>query len=207
MAACIAPWTMRNQAVFGTTIVMSANFGATFYYGNGPGTTGRHGSVPVPEELKALDYHIRSDRLAELAWAEIRTDPQAFVLRSLMKLRIIHDRESIGVEWNRNTLQPLVGETGMTVLKAVATLYWWAILGAGLLSIVWHLFRGVGWRILGSVPLAIWGYFATIHSVILAADRFHMAQAPFIAMLGASMAAGLMAARAGEPDLSPVPRT
>ena len=38
--ACIAPWTIRNYAVFHTFIPLRGNFGAELYMGNGPGSTG-----------------------------------------------------------------------------------------------------------------------------------------------------------------------
>lgn len=196
MAACIAPWTYRNYTVFGEPITLSANFGTTFYMGNGPGTNGRHGSAKAPAELvQGLSYVERAKVLEELAMEEIRANPGAFVTRSLKKLVIIHDRETIGVSWNREALRPLIGETGMTALQLGATVYWWMILATGLLAVFWQLFRGIGWSLIGSIPMAIWGYFATIHAIVLAADRFHMAQAPFIAMLGASMIAGITLAR------------
>lgn len=193
MAALIAPWSMRNQAIFGQSITMSANFGSTLYMGNGPGTTGRHGSVAMSdallEQLEGLSQPERSDVQKELAKEAIFADPGAFVLRSLVKLRIVHDRETIGVEWNRGGLaQTGVGPGGATALKLVATAYWWVILLAGLSGFIWHVIFGSGWRFLVSPPVFVWGYFAGIHSIVLAGDRFHMPQAPFIAMIAAAFA-------------------
>ena len=39
-AACIAPWTARNYAVFHRFIPLRGNLGAELYMGNGPGSTG-----------------------------------------------------------------------------------------------------------------------------------------------------------------------
>ena len=37
---CVAPWTVRNYAVFHRIIPLRGNFGAELYMGNGPGSTG-----------------------------------------------------------------------------------------------------------------------------------------------------------------------
>ncbi|MDA8586925.1 glycosyltransferase family 39 protein [Rhodobacteraceae bacterium] len=195
MATCIAPWSLRNTQLYGTTVVLSSNFGSNLYIGNGPGSTGRFGSTDTPDELESLDYVERSQRLGDLAKAEIRANPGAFVKRSLSKLVIIHDRETVGVAWNQMALRPLIGTTGEAVLKGLATLYWWVILGAALIGLIWQIIRGIGLTILWSIPMAAWGYFASIHAIILAGDRFHMPQAPFVAMLGASALAGWLARR------------
>lgn len=197
MAVVIAPWSLRNLERFDTLVVMSSNFGVNLYIGNGPGSTGRFGTVTFPESPEGETYIERSDRLGALARQIIREDPTAFLIRSALKLVIIHDRETIGVAWNQQALRPIIGEAGISALKLVASLYWWGILAAGLFGVAWHLVRGLGWRILFSVPLAAWGYFATIHAIILAGDRFHMPQAPFIAMLGASALAGVLAIAPG----------
>jgi hypothetical protein len=114
MAAVISPWTIRNHQVFGTTVVMSSNFGSTFYMGNGPGTTGRHASAQVPaeveERLEGLSQPERSSVLADLAKEEIVAHPGAFILRSLNKLRIIHDRETIGVACQMDLIAELEAE-------------------------------------------------------------------------------------------------
>lgn len=39
-AACIAPWSARNQRVFHRFIPLRGNFGAELYLGNGPGSSG-----------------------------------------------------------------------------------------------------------------------------------------------------------------------
>lgn len=201
IAACITPWSLRNQAIFDVPVLLSSNFGANLYIGNGPGSTGRFGSVTAPAELDALSYEARSKRLGALARAEIRNDPGAFLKRSLSKLVILHDRETIGVAWNQKALRPLIGETGEAMLKALATFYWWGVLGLALLALAWQLARGIGYRILWSVPVAAWGYYATVHAVILAGDRFHMPQGPFIAMLGATLLARVWTRAARHPQL------
>ncbi len=199
MAATIAPWSLRNLNQFDTLVVMSSNFGTNLYIGNGPGSTGRFGTVTFPDDLPDGTYIERSDALGEIAKEIIRDDPGAFLARSASKLVIIHDRETIGVAWNQQALRPLVGDGGIAALKGAATLYWWGILAAGLAGIVWQLWRGIGWRILFSTPMALWGYFATIHAVILAGDRFHIPQAPFVAILGAAALAGWLGVRHGNP--------
>lgn len=190
MAVVIAPWTLRNYLAFGEFMLMSSNFNANLYMGNAGGSTGRFGSAEFPEGLETKGDPDRSEKLGELARREIIENPGAFLRRSLSKIRIVHDRETIGVAWNQKALGPLVGERGMTALKALASGYWWLVLAGGLAAIPWHLLRGAGWRIVVSIPLAVWGYFATVHAVILAGDRFHMPQAAFVAMLAASMIAG-----------------
>jgi 4-amino-4-deoxy-L-arabinose transferase-like glycosyltransferase len=207
MAAVIAPWTVRNHQVFNDTIVMSSNFGSTLYMGNAPGTTGRHGSTELPETVQEavrdLPQPERSSMLGDVAKQEILSNPGAFVLRSLNKLRIVHDRETIGVAWNRAGLERAgLGEGGLTALKIVATAFWWAVLLLGILGIIWQVACGRGWRFLLSTPVLVWLYFAGIHSIVLAADRFHMPQAPFIAMIAAAFVTGWLRRRARSPVAS-----
>jgi 4-amino-4-deoxy-L-arabinose transferase-like glycosyltransferase len=195
MAMTIAPWTARNQEVFGDRIVMSSNFGGTLYMGNAPGTSGRHGSVELPEDVRAMVEGLpqpeRSSLLGDIAKREILANPGAFVLRSLNKVRIVHDRETIGVAWNQRGLDLLgFGDGGLLVLKAIANLFWWSVLALGLFGVVWQVARGAGWRFLLSLPVLVWVYFAGIHAIVLAADRFHMPQTPFIAMIAAAFIVG-----------------
>lgn len=202
MAVVIAPWTIRNYVAFDTFVLMSSNFGSNLYMGNADGSTGRFGSTARPRDLVGVDFETASDRMGSLAVAEIRANPDEFLRRSVSKFRIIHDRETIGVAWNQRSLIPQIGERGMQALKWVASLYWGLILAGGVVAILWHFAKGIGWRILFSIPMAAWGYFASVHVVILAADRFHMPQAPFIAMLTASMLAAVVRRRGEAPGLA-----
>lgn len=195
MGLLFTPWTVRNYLAFDKFILISSNFNSNLYIGNAGGSTGRFGTAEFPEGLETKGDPNRSEKLGEAAKREILENPGEFALRSLSKIRIIHDRETIGVEWNRGALEPMIGDRGMQGLKLVATLWWWAVLAAGLLAIPWHIARGMGWRILVSIPVAAWGYFTSVHAVILAADRFHMPQAAFVAMLAASMIAGVRQAQ------------
>ncbi|MBO9436750.1 hypothetical protein J7394_21285 [Ruegeria sp. R13_0] len=97
----------------------------------------------------------------------------------------MHKRETIGVAWNVDALEALVGTTGATFLKLISTEYWYLKLIAAAIGIVALVRRGGGWRVIVVQPVWLWLYFTGVHAVIVVGDRYHMPAISMIAMLAA----------------------
>ncbi len=204
MAVAIAPWTWRNYQVFDALVLISANFGSNLYIGNRPGSTGAFEQIDAGRPEGAD----QNEADASKAWGRqavgvIWEDPGRFARLSLQKLILTHDRETIGVAWNARGLEGRVGDRGELALKVLATGYWYAVLAATAVSIGALLIYGP--RAGLALPLLAWAYFAGIHAVVLAGDRFHMPSTPFLAVI-VGLAVARFAARAAPITPPPSPK-
>jgi hypothetical protein len=183
MAACFAPWIVRNYRVFGEFVLISTNGGANTWLGNRPGASGFY-EAAVPNVTGMTE--VESDRLlAAEASAYIREHPAAFVTRSLTKLIRLHERESIGVAWNQAGLERVFRPAVILAIKLASNVYWWAVLVLAALGIA-LLSRANGfWSTLFHPATLVWGYFAVVHAVTLIQDRHHMPCIPSIAAFAA----------------------
>lgn len=196
MALLIAPWTARNQAVFGKTVLISTNFGPNLWMGNNPDTTG--GYQTLPDWTNGLSETERADRMKAEAVAYIKAEPVAFAIRTLVKFARLHERETIGVVWNAAVLERLVGPTGITALKVLATGYWYAVLLGALIGLVWIVRRMGLWQLLIHPAFLCWMYFASVHAIIVVGDRYHFPAIPFVAILAAIALHSALAQRSGK---------
>lgn len=195
--AVVAPWSARNERVFGEPVFMSTNFWANFWMGNHPGTDG--GYKQLPPETDTMGEIERSAYLEELSKGHLRDDPFGLVIRTGWKALKLHQRETIGVGWNSTVLRGYVGDTGVTVAKGLSTLWWYAMLLAAFWGIV-TLFRRSGlWATLLIPPVWLWGYYTGVHAVIVVGDRYHMPAIPMIALLAAVGIAAFRSTRAPQP--------
>lgn len=189
----VAPWSARNERIFGEPVFMSTNFWANFWMGNHPGTDG--GYSPLPDAVQGLSEIERSAYMKELALGHLRDDPAGFVLRTVKKAVRLHERETIGVGWNEAGVRSLAGETGVAGLKLLSTAWWYLMLLAAVAGVV-RLARQRGWwASLLSEPVWLWLYFTAIHAVIVVGDRYHMPAIPMIALLAAVSLSGLISRR------------
>ena len=180
VAVLIAPWTVRNYEVFGQLVPISANAGANLWMGNNPDSVGEY--MPVPSELKSLDRATQDAILRDRAIEWMAREPGAALALGVRKLGVTHGRETIGVVWNRGGLEERGwGESARRGLSVLSTLYWYAVLLLGLAGGLAAL-RSEG---LGSLPAVFWIYFAAVHAVTVAMDRYHVPSIPFIAWLAA----------------------
>lgn len=191
--ACVAPWSARNERIFGEPVFMSTNFWANFWMGNHAGTDGEY--VPLPDAVAGVSEIERAHIMRKIALEELREDPFAIVPRTLWKAVKLHKRETIGVGWNEAGLTAWVGPTGVTLAKAVSTGWWYAVLGAAFAGIVILARRSGLWTAILSAPVWLWGYFTGIHAVIVVGDRYHMPAIPFVALLAAIAVAKLTGRR------------
>ena len=189
--ALVAPWSARNERVFGEPVMMSTNFWANFWMGNNPETSG--GYMPLPEVTRGLTEIERAHLLEEISLGHLRDEGiAAFAWRTLWKAARLHERETIGVAWNQAGVEALVGGTGADGLKLLSTAYWYAMLALALAGIVLLARRGLGWRVILAPPVWLWLYFTGVHAVIVVGDRYHMPAIPMIALLaGVAVAAWL----------------
>jgi len=86
------------------------------------------------------------------------------------------------VVWNQEELGPRIGVRGVFIAKILSSLYWYGLLLLGLAGAALVL-RREKLRGLFHPALLAWAYFAAIHAVTLAQDRYHFPSIPFIAML------------------------
>ena len=181
--AAVAPWSARNERVFGEPVFMSTNFWANFWMGNHPGTDG--GYKRLPAETETMTEIERSHYLEELSKGYLRDDPLGFVVRTGWKALRLHERETVGVNWNAEGLRGYVGETGVALAKALSSLWWYAVLAAAFWGIVVLVRRTGFWATLLVPPVWLWGYYTGVHAVIVVGDRYHMPAIPMIALLAA----------------------
>lgn len=185
--AAIAPWSARNERVFGTPVAISTNFGPNFWMGNHPGTSG--GYTDVPEWTLEMGEVERAAALKAEALAYIRAEPGAFVRRTIVKAFKLHERETIGVTWNLAEVERHVGDTGATILKGISTVYWYAAVALNLAALVVLPRIGQGRRVILTPPLIVILYLIAVHAVIFVDTRFHLQQIPLMAILAAAFLA------------------
>lgn len=193
--ALVAPWSARNERVFGEPVFMSTNFWPNFWMGNHAGTNGEY--TPLPPETEGMSETERSDHMKALALADLQADPAGLVWRTAWKAAKLHERETIGVVWNESGIAALLGGVGVTALKLLSTAWWYAMLIAAFTGIVLLVRRQGIWATLLCTPVWLWGYFTGVHAVIVVGDRYHMPAIPMIALL-AAVAVAKLASRASD---------
>lgn len=182
--AAIAPWSARNERIFGTPVSISTNFGPNFWMGNHPGTDG--GYAPLPDWTNEMGEVERAEALKKVAFDYVRDEPIAFVKRTIVKAFKLHDRETIGVVWNSEEIQNLIGTSGEQMLKVISSLYWYATI-ALTLAAVFVLGRPTyDHRGLFAPPVILLLYLIAVHAVIVVNDRYHMPQIPLMALMAAA---------------------
>jgi hypothetical protein len=181
MALLIAPWSIRNTHLFGHFVQISTNGGVNFWEGNNP--TGNGTTENLPPETEKMQEADRDIYLGSIAKAYVRQYPGRFVVRTIKKVGLLYDHETIGIHWNSSGLTERYGDRVIFPLKLLNDLYWWLVLALALIgSIVLVIQRGI-WAALISVPILVWLYFTALYAVFVVQDRYHFPTLPFIAML------------------------
>jgi 4-amino-4-deoxy-L-arabinose transferase-like glycosyltransferase len=206
MACVIAPWTMRNYALYHEVVLISTNGGVTLWMGNAPGTTGEHMNVPAWAEKLRDDKQDKA--LGELAKSYILNDPVGFAWRSLRKFIWLYNHESIGVAWNEAGLSARFGESVLRPLKLFTHATWALIFMtsfAGLLVLIKA--RGFWRAVCGPVVVTI-AFYSAIHSAVVSQDRYHLEFAVQIALLaGVALNALFVRWRSGDANRQSPPAT
>jgi hypothetical protein len=182
--AILAPWAARNTHVFGRHVLVSTNGGANLWMGNHEAAGGGYTDLP-PEALAIQNEADRDEYLGQTAKRFIRAHPLRFLQLVVRRLIITHGGESIGVVWNETGVTERFGARAMMPLKLANGAYWVLALLAAIGGIV-VLVRSMGLRAVVLTPVALlWAYFAAIHAIVVAQDRYHFPSIPFIAALAA----------------------
>jgi 4-amino-4-deoxy-L-arabinose transferase-like glycosyltransferase len=183
IAVLLAPWSIRNTMAFGQFITTSTNFGFNLWMVNNPNSTGKY--MQFPAEVSGMNEAERDEYLKSVAIAHIKEKPLLFASRCFTRLIYTHSRESIGIFWNEAGLKMRYGTSILQPLKIINQIFWLSVLALALSGI---LLLGLqqGWLIVITHPtVVIWGYFAAIHAIIVAQDRYHFPSIPMIAILAA----------------------
>ena len=182
MFAALLPWSLRNMRVFEHFVLVSTNGGANFWMGNNPDTTG--GYMPLPD--LGIGNEAEQDRaFNKLAIAYIREKPLQFLSRTVLKALKLHDRETIGIVWNRQGIVERYGNRAVSIAKLGSNLYWYLVLALGLLGAILELKRKPLHLSIAFPPLYFWAYFILVHCVTVVNDRYHFPSIPFIAIFAA----------------------
>lgn len=197
MVAIAAPWALRNQGEFGAPVLISTNFGPNLWMGNNPESNG--GYMRLPSETNAMSEVERNDYLAGKAKAFILEHPGEALKLLARKMVKLNERETIGVVWNANGLNPLVGERGIIVAKVIASGYWYMVLIGGWAGVIVIARRQSIFAAVFNPAFALWAYFTALHVVTVAEDRYHMPSSPFVVMLAAVALAALLKRRRALP--------
>lgn len=207
MLAGVAPWTLRNARAFGQFVPTSANGGAVFYEGNHAGAPGGN-DLPFSLEFRARFAHLplgEGDVARGAAgWREglafVRSNPGEALRIGGRKLAVTYatdDRAPVlirGFEGPRRILEshyvPLRGylpESSMLWMQRIANGFWYVVLALALVG-AW---RVRSWpaetRVLVPGLLGTW---LAIHFAMIGGARFHVPEAPLLALVAG---AGLLA--------------
>ena len=90
LAACIAPWTVRNALVYQDFLLLNSNGGYFLYSANHPqqGTNfDPDYAAPLPDELRGMNEAAEDRALYRAAFNFIASDPARFVLLSLNRTK------------------------------------------------------------------------------------------------------------------------
>jgi 4-amino-4-deoxy-L-arabinose transferase-like glycosyltransferase len=216
MLVAVSPWTVRNARAFGRLIPTSANGGTVFYEGNHAGASGGN-DLPAMLEFRARFAHLPLGEgdveRGAAGWREglafVRDHPGEALAIGSRKLWVTYssdDRAPVlirGFEGPRRILDshyiPLRGyvpESTMLWLQRAANAYWLALLAlAGV-----GASRAARWR--GETRVLVFGVLGTwvaIHFVMIGGARFHVPEAPLLALLAGGGGVALLDAVLAKP--------
>ena len=174
--ALFTPWALRNQAVFGSPVLVSANFGANLWMGNNPDSIG--GYMPLPDK-KFRNEVVRDEYFKDKAFSFIKDNPKQYIMLCIQRIQHSFSRETIGVAWNKLDFSPRI----VTIIKAGSSGYWllvFALAIAGAIRFVWsnpiRIFEPM---------ILISGLFMAVAVLVVGQDRYHMPLMPFVAIFAA----------------------
>lgn len=183
MTTLIFPWSVRNTNLWGEFVLISTNGPVVLWMGNHPNTDGTY--TKLPEWTKSLNEYQRAQQLGKLSREYIIAEPMLFVIRSFIKVAKIHIGETIAVHWNEKGIEETLSRKSLLPLKIATQTYWTLIFLSALVGVI-LLIRKLGLlRCLFHPVIILWCYYASVHGVILAQDRYHFPSVPYIAILSA----------------------
>jgi len=210
------PWTLRNLHAVDRLLVTSASGGTNFWIGNHEGSTGGN-------DLKVEHAFRKRHRRETLAntnlaqndagwregWAAVRRDPGAALARVPRKLALTYGSDGAGA---RNLAGAgALDYLGLSVdpeqarrarvpapirrrLARLADTYWWMVLALAAVGLVASRRWPTSDRVLVLATPAAW---LLTHAVFLGGPRFHVPEAPALALLAGAGLDALTRARSG----------
>lgn len=177
--AMTIPWSVRNTLVHGRPIFIESSLGYNLYLGYHPQSSGTFQYGISLDLLTILDDAERDAQGRQLAWEYIRANPARVPYLAIRKL---------GYFWGLEKRAPMyfysnnmVGHlpNGLLALVFIA-------LCAPLVILLPAAIVGTvasAWNKGKTVLVLVIGYYAGVHMLVLAEDRFHLALIPFLAAL------------------------
>jgi 4-amino-4-deoxy-L-arabinose transferase-like glycosyltransferase len=83
-AVLLSPWVVRNQQVFGSPVLVSANFGSNLWMGNNPASTGAY--MPLPD-IQFANEIARDQYFKAQAIEFIKANPLEYTDRKFNRMR------------------------------------------------------------------------------------------------------------------------
>lgn len=183
IAACTAPWSVRNTKLYDHFVLLSTNGGANLWMGNNPASAGTY--MPLPTSMEKLTEYEIDKQLGKAALGYITDHPLIFVFRTMKKAILLHLNETIAVDWNVEGIKQRLGGSSVLPLKLLMQGYWLLVLLLALAGIV-ALIRDHGVTTTLMHPIvATWIYFTAVYSLTVVQDRYHFPSQPFVAILSA----------------------
>ena len=180
-ALCVAPWTLRNQRVFGEFVLITTNGGINFYLANDPLAKG--GFTPRGEVDLSSYGEVESGRVGfELGRRWVMENPVDSFLLSLRKQILFMGDDSQGVyEALRRRLSSHLGL--YAVPKASCNGFWLAVwLAISLGS--WALIKdGTHIPLDATLLVLSVAYLYGLHSVFISTGKYHVPLTGVLAIL------------------------
>lgn len=182
MALVVAPWTLRNHAVFGKPVLVSTNGGDVFYRANNPVAHGGY-LAAGPVDLRAYGELERSEAGYALGKAWIRDNPLQFLaLAGKKQMLFLGDDASGAYEALQRALD--ITDARYLVAKAVSNLYWLALWVVILMAILRGRWREnpLVWVAISATALV----FLAVDSVFESGGRHHIPLAALLAVIAST---------------------
>jgi hypothetical protein len=192
LSLCLVPWLVRNYHAFGRPVFISNNGGINLLIGNMPGSWGDKGLMwnqELEDIISTQEDEVVRDGEARRVGTRYITSHIPEVLMSVPKKFFrLYAVDVDGFGWNREAVPELGQSPLYTPLRAVAQVYYLAMLGLAAAAVV-KLRRSSGYWFVGP---AVFLYFSLVHLVFFGGARFHFPVMPWIVAYAAGMIAAVL---------------
>ena len=212
----LGPWAVRNLHAVDRLLVTSASGGTNFWIGNHEGSTGANDL----KAERAFRQRHRRDTLADAnlaqndagwreGWAAVRRDPGAALARVPRKLALTYGSDGAGarnlagaaaLDYLGIAVDPEQARRARGLapirhrLVRLADTYWWLVLALAAVGLVASRRWTTSDRVLVLATPAAW---LLTHAVFLGGPRFHVPEAPALALLAGAGLEALIRLRFG----------
>jgi 4-amino-4-deoxy-L-arabinose transferase-like glycosyltransferase len=181
IAVLVMPWCVRNTLLHGRLTMVETSMGYNMYLGYHPEGDGSFIFGPSVDLITILDDAERDAEGRQRAWEFIQQDPgrvPELMLRKLGHMFGLEDR--IFVYFYSNGLLGTLPSWLVFTLFLILVLPLVIVLPLAIIGLVTGE-RGQAWQL--TVMLFIW--YVSVHMLIMAEERFHLAILPMLAALAA----------------------